>query len=521
MKLLLLAIILPLVALLPSMEKRININGPLVFVSANVPPTSSRGGRFTRKRNKKQRSSDASDGLTLGDLEALQQQSTNNGGGTFIPTEAILGQQRGKPTQQIDQAEEESSEQSSHQLRRSLRRINLDLSGRVMCHVLSPNIQNDDNGNDRPVVQMNSIPLFEVTSSRLNCNNEALRRIQRHIPHIYMGADYDLDEIWYGATRWIAKCSWSLPKQSIIDNSRTARQLVESIFPNTAAKRSAWMFDLEREQSVFEHSDSTTRASLLQQSLPSTIQKLSLEYDSAKYSNNLIDNPKTLVQAPTISVNVLTPILHPRIELRMKRTWIVQEGGDKHDNYYGGTHFGSVSPVERRLESIRDGYRAMIPRSQFRTDTTSTSTMGRMQTFGRRLSNWLEEDGWMPKRVTTDLMGNFVSVNELGFSSESNSKTNSGKHFHPFLPSRDNMGIRLRISKRIDWTSLGIFPWSSNNPNHNQNSSNVPAPTRVRFDLCGLHNSGNTMSQIGCEFDPMCLGDTFKVVIGQDGVGAD
>eukprot|EP00985_Skeletonema_marinoi_P000026 scaffold8_cov142-Skeletonema_marinoi.AAC.19 len=512
-----------LVALLPPIDKSNNANSPLLFVYANVPPASSRGSRFTRKRNK-QTSSDNDDGLTLGDLEAMQQQqqSNNNGGGTFVPTEDIFGHQQ---QQQTIEAEDETCEQST-QLRRSLRRINLDLSGRVMCHVLSPKIQNDA-GDDRAAVKMNSMPLFHVPSRfDNNNNNKILRRIQRHIPHIYIGANYDLDEIWYGATRWIAKYSWSLPQRPIINDSTRTRQLVESIFPTSATKRSAWMLDLEREQSVFEHGDSTMRVSLLQQS-ESTAQKFSVEYDSAKYSNHrAVPTTPSLMQSPAISVNLQTPILHPRIELRTKTTWIVQHGGDKHGNYYGGAHYGSVSPVERRLESIRDGYRALIPRSQFNmgSDSSSsptTTTMERLQSFGRKLSNWLEEDGWMPKRVTTDLMGNFISVNEVGFSSEPINEDSSKErksNTHPLLPSRDNMGIRLRISKRIDWTSLGIFPWSNNNQNNSYNSNNAPTPTRVRFDLCGLHNSGNSMSQIGCEFDPLCLGETFKVVIGHDGV---
>ena len=95
------------------------------------------------------------------------------------------------------------------------------------------------------------------------------------------------------------------------------------------------------------------------------------------------------------------------------------------------------------------------------------------------------------------------------------------------LPPMDNIGLRLRISKRIDWTSLGIFPWSNNNNNNNNkrpynNNPNVVVPPtsspRVQFDICGLHKSGNSMSQIGCEFDPFNLSDTFKVVIGHDDV---
>ena len=566
-----------LTALLPSFNKS-TTSGPLFFVAyANVPPTSStRSSRFNRKRNKQRY-----DGLTLGDLESMQQSTDNAGDGSFIPTDAsIFGQQREQRNEQAND-ETSSSEQSSstHQLRRSLRRINLDLSGRVMCHVLSPKIQNgddddDDDGNNRATVQMNSMPLFQIpeittaTSSRF-VSNKALSSLQRHIPHIYIGANYDLDEIWYGATRWIAKCSWQLPQRNTVDGSSRTSQLVESIFPTTTNKRSAWMLDLEREQSVFEHSDSTMRVSLVQHhSRPTmqrsdysasaneshhhhspTFQKLSMEYDSAKCSNDihLADNHPTLVtQAPTISVNIQTPILHRRIELHTKKTWIVQGGGgDKHGNYYGGSHYGSYSPMERRLESIREGYRDMVPRSHLNTNsdsslsssssssTTTTTKGSRLQTFGSKLSHWLEEDGWMPKRVTTDLMGNLVSVNEVGFSSETSSISDSSSYEQQreqsattahlaFFPPMDNMGIRLRISKRIDWTSLGIFPWSNNNNNNNNNNqnnymnSNQRTSTRVRLDLCGLHNSGNSVSQIGCHFDPLHLENTFKVVIGHD-----
>jgi hypothetical protein len=540
------------------------------------------------------------------------QQSNNNGGGLFIPTDAVLfGQQREQ--QQLHNArannEEVDSSSHHHQLRRSLRRISLDLSGRVMCHVISPpkkilphDNDHDEDSESRTSVETSSscssVPLFQIPRFGNNNNKTLHRLLQRHIPHVYIGANYDLDEVWYGATRWIVKCSWrQLPKitrsRSSVGSGR-ARQLVESVFlpitATTTAKRSPLMLDLEREQSVFEHSDSTMRVSLLQHHShpviqghddssstkyqshhlyhlhPPTVQKLSVEYDSSKYSNNLISSSSSLLleMAPTISVHVQTPILHPRIELQTKKTWIVQEGGDKYGNYYGGAHYGSYcSPVDRRLERIREGYRSMVPRSQLlnmnsnnslsSSSTTTTTTMGKLQTFGRNLSNWLEEDGWMPKRVTTDLMGNFVSINEVGFfCSEKNTIIHGGGNHEReeglspqqlppttttitptmrrktfLLPPMDNIGLRLRISKRIDWTSLGIFPWSNNNNNNNNkrpynNNPNVVVPPtsspRVQFDICGLHKSGNSMSQIGCEFDPFNLSDTFKVVIGHDDV---
>jgi hypothetical protein len=73
---------------------------------------------------------------------------------------------------------------------------------------------------------------------------------------------------------------------------------------------------------------------------------------------------------------------------------------------------------------------------------------------------------------------------------------------------------------------LGIFPWSNNNNNNSytgssSNSNNARmTPTRVRLDLCTLHKSGNSVSQIGCNFDPLDWDNTFKVVIGHDGVAS-
>ena len=536
---------LSVIALVRSIDNDAADGGrPLLFAYANTPPTSPRMSRFTRKKRRYNEQRSSSDGLTLGDLESMQQQAASSNHG-FIPTGSIFDQNEHQDMQSVDDdatSDQTSSSSSGHQLRRSLRRINLDLSGRVMCHLLSPTPNNHDDDGSSATLPMSSMPLFQLPSA-------ALRRLHRRIPHIYIGANYDLDEVWYGATRWIAKCSWQLPKHR---SNEKMSQLIQGayncIFPTTT-KTSAWMLDVEGEQSVFDHSDSTARVSLVHRCQPviprvgsysspsdnqldstiKSLQKVSMEYDSAKYSTN---NPSTLTHAPTISFNVQTPIFHRRIELRAKTTWIVQEGGDRHDNYYGGSHYGSYSPAKRRFDSIREGYRAMVPRSQNISSkdasqlstTTTTSKMGRLQSFGRKLSTWLEEDGWVPKRVTTDLMGNFVSLNEVGFgggpsvqsdSSGDSSSINSNNHL-------DNMGIRLRVSKRIGWTSLGIFPWSNNNSNSYTGSSNNArvTPTRVRLDLCTLHKSGYSISQIGCNFDPLDWVNTFKVVIGHDGVAS-
>ena len=215
-------------------------------------------------------------------------------------------------------SDQTSSSSSGHQLRRSLRRINLDLSGRVMRHVLSPTPTNHDDDGSHASLPMSSMPLFQLPSA-------SIRRLHKRIPHIYIGANYDLDEVWYGATRWIAKCSWQLPKHR---SNEKMSQLIQGasncIFPTTT-KTSALMLDVEGEQSVFDHSDSTARVSLVHHSHSSihsndnfssplanqldittkSLQKVSMEYDSAKYSNS---NPSTLTHAPTISFNVQTPI---------------------------------------------------------------------------------------------------------------------------------------------------------------------------------------------------------------------
>ena len=541
-------------ALQPSIHKTNFLSIPFLHVDANVSPTPSSSSRFGRKRN-----NDETDGLTLGDLESMQQTSNNSGGGGdfIIPPQVIFGQ--GREEQLSGEGGNEESEQQ-HELKRNLRRIHLDLSGRVMCHVLSPKIpnnhDNDDNNSDntRAVpAKMNSIPLYQVDDSIIPAPSRLRKQLCRCIPHVFLGANYDLDEIWYGATRWITKCSWHLPTTlPMMDHSNNrARQLMESIFPTTTTKGSStWTFDFEREQSVFENSDSTMRLSLGNTSpkkssdSPSTNQNIAVEYDSAKYANRIVDTttiPKlSLIQAPTISVNIQTPIVHPRVELRTKTTWIIQKGGDDNGNYYGGTHYfggssvvSSSSPVEQRLEVIRDGYRSMVPRSSSQyngiddcdssiTSSTMMTTMERVRTFGKKLSHWIEQDGWMPKRVTTDLMGNFHTISEVGFSSSSNTNNNDESRTNDkktIVPMMDSMGMRLRISKRIDWTSLGIFPWSSNN-NQRQSSNHAHTPTRVRLDICGLHNSGDALSQIGCELDPLKLRDSFKVVIGCDNVVA-
>jgi len=136
---------------------------------------------------------------------------------------------------------------------------------------------------------------IETTPS--NNNNKAVsqrrRRFapQRFVPHVYLGADYDLDEVWYGATRWIAKCSWGPSSSSSADDESNAgasslKEVVPTTIPawkamaDTVCRRlfpsssnllsaSSWMLDAEGERSVFDGGDTTARLRLIQ-STPSS-----------------------------------------------------------------------------------------------------------------------------------------------------------------------------------------------------------------------------------------------------------
>ena len=119
-----------------------------------------------------------------------------------------------------------------------------------------------------------------------------------------------------------------------------------------------------------------------------------------------------------------------------------------------------------------------------------------------------------------DLMGNLESISEIG-PLASNRADSSNKH--RILPPIHNTGIRLRISKRIDWTTLGIFPWSRNSINMNQDSGNgglydALQSTHVRLELCGVYPNEERFASIGINADLLDWQSTFKVTVGQEDV---
>mmetsp|Transcript_21795 Transcript_21795/g.47439 ORF Transcript_21795/g.47439 Transcript_21795/m.47439 type:complete len:623 (+) Transcript_21795:111-1979(+) len=550
------------------------------FVVAKPSNRSFIGNIRSKRRSNQQEEKDShpSGGLTLGDLEQMQinDEIGSNSSPPFIGPSPIFGSDNTQQSQSYypDQAaageKESTSNPNSTQLRKSLRRINLDLSGRILCHVISPrNINHGDthapHGNG--VDGRESVPLISLPSARQVKSQKLLRpenRLGRMIPHLYLGANYNLDEVWYGATRWIAKCSWgpltssssagetiskqgnysplSLKHRALHSASEFHQKILPSLFSGSSPKSSSWTINVEGEQSVFDHSDSTIRLSL-NQSPPSVASKvnggqknlphISMEYDSAKYADTMIK--KHVKYAPTITMDVKTPFLHPRLEVHSRKTWIVKEGGDNDGNYYGGDYYGSQSCVDRRLEQIKERFRGSIPRSKSSISNTAAA-QDRAPKFSTRLSQWLENDGWMPRKVTTNLLGNLIAVNEVGFAENnsrvacSNNERDNSKwaSLRGIFPPVHNTGIRLRISKKMDYTSLGIFPWSRNN-NDNTYAGNqqngrgmmvdVLQSTRVRLELCGLYGSEKECASVGVDVVPLDWRKSMKVVVGRESVG--
>lgn len=576
-------------------------------------------------------------GLTLGDLDELMQ-SNKDGDGPILGPNILFGQSDIQLQHESDIYNHETthndansnSNNNHNQLRKKLGRIHIDLSGRIMCHIISPPPQSSCTTNDNDDISLQqqhythntggnhfreSVPLFTLPMKKQQQRSSS--NVQRRfIPHLFLGANYDLDEVWYGATRWIVKCSWgpfkfALPSSSssladadVVGSTSNHHALHSNMmnvyrkfFPTTSLSSSStsssstestsWIIDVEGEQSVFDHTDTTTRLRLISiQSTSSsssssllmsnsnlvqqTPQQISIEYDSAKYHDNDNDyygttkttTKRRIQYAPTISMNVKTPILHPRLEVHTKQTWIIKEGGDTHGNYYNGDYYGSKSnSVHQRLERIKEGYNEYIPRSWSSSslndgnDTTTftkndDSTTANNVGFGTKLSKWLENDGWMPRKVTTDLMGNLVSISEIGKFGKNRYNTNginndrhtdgttrstvTGRMLHrSIIPPMYNAGIRLRVSKRIDWTALGIFPWSSTSSNRRSSSSGIAnnqdsansgifdalQSTHVKLELCGMYGSDeDRVASVGIDVDPLDWERTFKVIVGQEGV---
>ena len=570
-------------------------------------------------------------GLTLGDLDELMQSNKDGDGSTppILGPNILFGQSNIQLqhesgiyyNQETTHNDANSNSNNNHnQLRKKLGRIHIDLSGRIMCHIISPppppppHSSRTINDNDDISLQQQhynngisnhcreSIPLFTLPMKKQQQRSSS--NVQRRfIPHLFLGANYDLDEVWYGATRWIVKCSWGpfkfalpLADADVVGSTSNNHALHSNMmnvyrkfFPTTSLSSSStsssstestsWIIDVEGEQSVFDHTDTTTRLRLITSSssllmsnsnlVQQTPQQISIEYDSAKYHDNDNDyygttkttTKRRIQYAPTISMNVKTPILHPRLEVHTKQTWIIKEGGDTHGNYYNGDYYGSKSnSVHQRLERIKEGYNEYIPRSwsssSLNDDDTTTFTKNDDSAtannvgFGTKLSKWLENDGWMPRKVTTDLMGNLVSISEIGKFGKNRYNTNgnnndrhtdgttrstvTGRMLHrSIIPPMYNAGIRLRVSKRIDWTALGIFPWSSSSSNRRSSSSGIAnnqdsansgifdalQSTHVKLELCGMYGSDeDRVASVGIDVDPLDWERTFKVIVGQEGV---
>lgn len=463
--------------------------------------------RLQRRRRSRNAKSDDQTGLTLGDLDSLEVDGQN----------IRLGYSGFRSTEQIQEGsyfhdDSNSEESSKPQQKKSLRRINLDLSGRIMCHLFSP----------IPRKEERTVPLL-CLPSETDVEKDSSQSLKRFMPRIYIGANYDLDEIWFGATRWIAKCSWGpfmsdLQTYTQMHNpiAKRAMKLAETLFPTRSfTSTSKWILDVEGERSVFDSTDTTVRISLAQptpslkrfpRELYCSPQKVTWEYDSAKYFEEYysIENDshtRSMQYSPIVKFNIQTPLLHPRLELHSKQTWIVKEGGDSRSNYYGGAYYGSESPAQRRLQQMKQLYHDNIPKSNpLLHQAQSSSGKSSIKAACEKLSAWLENDEWMPNTVTTDLMGNLVSLKNFGFGTL-----------------RKNTGLQIRMSKKIDWSKLGIFPWSNTNSYDSlKESSNGNQAAKVRIELCGMNESENKRIWVSVEAEPLNAMDTFKAVVGRE-----
>ena len=445
---------------------------------------------------------DVDGGLTLGDLDRM-------GGQDFPGADPFGASMHGRTSAQLDDGDVGGSTDGSSG-KRGLGRVHLDLSGRVMCHVLSPEGREDQGKHG------GTPPLFSLQELLQSGPQKNSKRARRLVPGVHLGANYDLDEVWYGATRWLARLSWG-PFRVFQNSEKTSGEDVDGIL--TVARRrlsasslsnSPLAIDLEGERSVFDPRDRTTRLRIDRRTsqssstvefsrikgLTATDGRLTVEYDSAKYTDET-DGLGPVLFAPKITTDVRLPLLfNSRVEVRSKRSWIIQDGGDGDGNYYGGRHLGGISPAASLLEHIREGYRQSVPRSarQERAEPGDERL-----SIGGRVNRWLEEDGWAPKRVSTDLLGNLRSVSEVGLADGTSSSTCRPlrRIRGPFHAS----GLRLRVSRRVGWSSLGIFPWSKNTGGSGgeagTNLSDVLGGTAVGLELRGLNGECDGMTSFG------------------------
>ncbi len=105
-------------------------------------------GRRSARHNDNNADGSEAGGLTLGDLDKLKDNNVLGPNLIFGSGTASDSHQQQMHQQSRDSTDEEATQSNpnSNQLRRSLRRINLDLSGRVMCHLISP--PRNPDGND-------------------------------------------------------------------------------------------------------------------------------------------------------------------------------------------------------------------------------------------------------------------------------------------------------------------------------------------------------------------------------------
>ena len=581
---------------------------------------------------------------TLGDLEPRGKPNHQDGDGSSFWYPRGAFDENGGGMQRGNEGHDEGGEENTEIVlpaaaarmggrNGGMARIHLDLSGRLVCHLISRRKRSSSGGSgvttEGRTTPSSSVPLLSLAEPatamskqtengkqkrQQQCNNNAptsfvksiatryiddvttfvtRRRLDLLLPHdIYIGTNYNFDEIWYGATRIITKCSWG-PYSSL-------------------ANKSSWSINAEREMNLFDRYDTTSRIRCVQQhpSLPSSSssvmsphttaasrsRQISLEYDSAKLNTNIdnIDNGNdrsaitTMTAsrkrsrsnnerrssnncqylAPTMSMHVKTPLFHPRLVAHVKKTWIINTNkynnqGNNNNNYVIDSANCGDS-VNRRYSSILERYSNSIPKSitvhpsiiPMTTTTSGAATRGggaaaaACRGYKTKLSKWLENDGWLPTKMTVDLLGNIITKNEIGFKTPATTtplttkKCQSSSSSTTIIPSRHiihDMGIRLSLSKKVDWSTMGIiFPWSGNNNSGSSRHNNVGSggsssgmfgmlqSTHARLELCGMYGDSSLpqqhgmatgrMSSIGVDVEPLDWSSTFRVTVCHEDV---
>ena len=153
------------------------------FIICNVHAIKSPRSFIGRRResNINNNRHDKEEGFTLGELDQMMQ--SNKDTSSTLDSSILLASSDTSNQPPQAQAEESTNNNTNHQLRRRLGKINLDLSGRIMCHLLSP--QDDDTSISNQAHKKESIPLFTIPTQSKHNKKHLQRRVKNQLMNRY------------------------------------------------------------------------------------------------------------------------------------------------------------------------------------------------------------------------------------------------------------------------------------------------------------------------------------------------